>query len=204
MKSKHLAILAVVIFLLGALSGGLLQHSWDRRSIVRTDTVTVWKPAVLDTARMTATTTDAPLSVPPIVVPKSRIEPSEDSTAVRIRPETTTVTGTLSGGLTYQAQLTGIRPQLQSLQVNYPQTTVTRTIQEPYNGWLLSVTSNVSAFAVPQLQAFGTVALETSYNTGRLHIGLQGGVADTWSPTAGHQITPYIGGRLTFDLFRMR
>lgn len=204
MKSKHAAILAVVLFLLGALSGGLLQRSWDLRSIAQTDTATVWQPAVLDTTTMAATTTEAPPSIPPVVVPADRIEQSEGSTAIRIRSELTTVTGTLSGGLTYQAQLTGIQPQLHSLQVNYPETTITRHIQEPYKGWLVSATSNIYAYAAQPFQAFGLIALETSYNTGRFHIGFQGGVADTWSPATGHQVSPYIGARVTIDIFRMR
>ena len=207
MKIKHLVILAVVVFLLGALSGGLLQRSWYRHGIEqRTDTVTVWMPATLDSASMVATSTPAPPSFPPVIVPAEDVTPAADSASVQILPEIVTVTGALTGGLTYQAQLLGVRPSLQSLQVNYPQTTITNTptIREPYKGWLLSATSNISTFAVPQFQAFGTVALETSYNTGRLHIGLQGGVADTWSPATGHQFTPYIGARVTLDIFRMR
>lgn len=204
MKGKHIAILAIVLFLLGAISGGFLQHSWDMRSIDRPDTVTVWKPAVLDTASMVSTTTEAPASMPPVTVPAERVEPSRDSSAYHVRPELVTVTGTLSGGLTYQAQLTGVQPQLKALQVDYPNTTVTRTIREPYKGWLLSITSNVSAYTMPQFQAFGTIGLETSYNVGRLHIGLQAGAADIWSPTTGHQFTPYVGGRVTLDIFQMK
>lgn len=207
MKGKQIAILTVVIFLLGALSGGLVQHAWFRHGIEqRTDTATVWMPATLDTASMVVTTAPAPPSVPPVIVPAENVTPAADSAAVQIRPELVTVTGTLSGGLTYQAQLLGVQPSLQSLQVNYPKTTITTstTIREPYKGWLLSATSSISAYTAPQIQTFWTVALETSYNVGRLHIGLQGGVADTWSSAAGHQISPYIGGRVTFDIFRMK
>lgn len=203
MKTKHIVIICVAIFLLGAISGGFLQHSWDMRGMTDTDTTTVWKPARLDTATMVATSIDAPPSVPPVIVPITHIEPSDDSTSVRIRPQLTTVAGTLSGGLTYQAQLTGIQPQLHSLQILYPETTIRKTFQEPYKGWLISATSSIAAFSAPQFQAFATAAVETSYNVGRFHIGLQGGMAGTWSQ-AGFQIQPYIGGRITFDLFRMK
>lgn len=203
MKTKHIIILAVAIFLLGALSGGFLQHSWDMRSLDRTDTVTVWKPAVLDTASMVATTVEAPPSVPPVVIPAKHVEMSKDSTTVQIRPQLTTVSGSLSGGLTYQAQLTGIQPQLQSLQVFYPETTRQKTLREPYKGWLVSATSSIAAFSAPQFQAFGTAGLEVSYNVGRFHVGLQGGAAGNWSPS-GYQVYPYVGGRITFDIFRMK
>ncbi len=203
MKSRYIIIAAVVIFLLGALSGGLLQHSWDMRQIDRVDTVTVWKPASLDTSSMVATTKPAPPSAPPVVIPSDRIEKSEDTTSVRIRPEIVSVSGSLSGGLTYQAELTGVKPAIQALQVNYPETTVTTTLSKPYRGWMLSATTAGAAYAAPQLTTFSTVAIETSYNVGRLHIGLQGGVAHTWSP-GGQQLHPYLGGRVTIDLFRMK
>lgn len=202
MKTKHIVILAVAIFLLGALSGGFLQHSWDMRSLVRTDTITVWKPAVLDTASMVATTVEAPPSVPPVVIPAEHVEISKDST-IQVRPQLTTVSGKLSGGLTYQAQLTGIQPQLQSLQVFYPETTRQKTLREPYKGWLVSATSSIAAFSAPQFHAFGTAGLEVSYNVGRFHVGLQGGAAGNWSPS-GYQVYPYVGGRITFDIFRMK
>lgn len=202
MKTKHIVILAVAIFLLGALSGGFLQHSWDMRSLDRTDTVTVWKPAVLDTASMVATTVEAPPSVPPVVIPAEHVEISKDST-IQVRPQLTTVSGKLSGGLTYQAQLTGIQPQLQSLQVFYPETTRQKTLREPYKGWLVSATSSIAAFSAPQFHAFGTAGLEVSYNVGRFHVGLQGGAAGNWSPS-GYQVYPYVGGRITFDIFRMK
>lgn len=202
MKTKHIVILAVAIFLLGALSGGFLQHSWDMRSLDRTDTVTVWKPAVLDTASMVATTVEAPPSVPPVVIPAEHVEISKDST-IQVRPQLTTVSGKLSGGLTYQAQLTGIQPQLQSLQVFYPETTRQKTLREPYEGWLVSATSSIAAFSAPQFHAFGTAGLEVSYNVGRFHVGLQGGAAGNWSPS-GYQVYPYVGGRITFDIFRMK
>ena len=206
MKGKQIAILTVVIFLLGALSGGLVQRAWFRHGIdQRTDTATVWMPATLDTASMVATTAPAPPSVPPVIVPAENVTPAADSATVQIRPELVTVTGTLSGGLTYQAQLLGVQPSLQSLQVNYPKTTITTstTIREPYKGWLLSATADIATFATPQFTAFSKVAVETSYNTGPLHLALQGGIVS--SPSSGSWHTyPYLGARITLDIFRLR
>ena len=118
MKAKHLAIIIAVVFLLGALSGALVHRAFVRPIVEKIDTVTVRKTAELDSLPKVIDTKPAPPSVPDIVIPTEQLTPSQDSSSVSVRPEVTTVSGTLSGGLTYQAQLIGLQPAIQSLQVS--------------------------------------------------------------------------------------
>lgn len=202
MKAKHLAIIIAVVFLLGALSGALVHRAFNRPIVTKVDTVTVWKTAALDSLPKTVETKPAPASIPDIVIPTEQLTPSQDSSSVSVRPQMTTVSGTLSGGLTYQAQLTGIQPSIQSLQVSYPETQVTKTVLAPYKGWLLSATTDAFLYTSPKIQFSTKAGLETSYNTGPFHFGVQAGVlvtrSDSWN------VSPYIGARVTIDIFKMR
>lgn len=202
MKAKHLAIIIAVVFLLGALSGALIHRAFVRPIVEKVDTVTVWKTAELDSLPKVIDTKPAPPSVPDIVIPTEQLTPSQDSSSVSVRPEVTTVSGTLSGGLTYQAQLIGLQPAIQSLQVSYPERQLTKTVLAPYKGWMLSATTDAFLYSSPKIQFSTKAGLETSYNTGPFHFGVQAGVlvtrSDAWN------VSPYIGGRVTIDIFKMR
>lgn len=203
-KAWLIAAGVLLLFLAGFLSGVFAHRAWSTPWVEQTDTTTVIRTAQLDSLPQTVTTAPAPESVPPVTVPASSVERDPaDTSVVRIRPELTTITGTLTGGLSYQAVLGGVQPSLQQLTVTYPETVVTNNVYKPYKGWLLSATADIAAFATPQLTVVSRVAIETSYNTGPLHLGLQGGVIMQPAPGSWN-ISPYIGARITLDICRLK
>lgn len=203
-RVKIIIASAVVLYTLGFFSGVLAHRAWTTPWIAQTDTTTVARTATSDSLPQTAITTPAPEDAPPVIIPSSRAErDTSDTTQVRIRPDVSVVTGTLSGGLTYQATLTGVQPSITQLKVTYPERIITQNAYKPYKGWMLSATADIATFATPQFTAFSKVAVETSYNTGPLHLALQGGIVS--SPSSGSWHTyPYLGARITLDIFRLR
>ena len=186
-----LSVAVTLIYILGALSGAALHRAWTRTDDKpATDTVTVWRTAEASPAVDTVSTTKAEVVFTP------------DSSAVEIAPDLVTITGTLSGGGKYSAQLLGVQPSLQHLQVSYPERLVSNTKYKPYNGWLLSATASSYLDGIRPVRSVSLVGLETSYNTGPLHIGIQGGAAFDYS--GSWNISPYIGARLTIDIIRMK
>ena len=203
-KTKVIIIAAIAVYALGFLSGVFAHRAWTTPWIQQTDTVTVFKTATSDSLPQSVVTAPAPERIPPVVVPSSKVErDTADTTQVRIRPDVSVVTGTLSGGLTYQATLTGVQPSITQLKVTFPERIITQNAYKPYKGWMLSATADIATFATPQFTAFSKVAVETSYNTGPLHLALQGGIVS--SPSSGSWHTyPYLGARITLDIFRLR
>lgn len=204
-KNKKWAIIAaLILYALGTISGALLHRHWTKPIIQQTDTTTVTKTAVLDTLHQTVTPLPVPDDAPPVIVPASKVERDEtDTTHYRITPDVLQVSGNLSDGLAYHATLTGVQPSLQTLTITYPERTITKSVAEPYKGWMLSATADIGAYAAPQITVATKAALELSYNTGPLHVALQGGIIST--PTSGSwRPSPYIGARLTVDIYRFR
>ena len=197
-----LSVAVTLIYILGALSGAALHRAWTRTDDKpATDTVTVWRTAEASPAVDTVSTTKAQ-DTAPISVPAEEVVFTPDSSAVEIAPDLVTITGTLSGGGKYSAQLLGVQPSLQHLQVSYPERLVSNTKYKPYNGWLLSATASSYLDGIRPVRSVSLVGLETSYNTGPLHIGIQGGAAFDYS--GSWNISPYIGARLTIDISRMK
>lgn len=197
-----LAVAILLVYALGALSGAALHRAWTRQDAPpQTDTATVWKTAEALPAVDTVSTTKAQ-DTAPISVPAEEVVFSSDSSTVNIVPDRVTVTGTISGGGRYQATLLGVQPSLQSLQVTYPEHFITTSVYKPYKGWLLSATASSMISGITPVRSVSLVGLETSYNTGRFHFGIQGGVAFEYS--GSWNTSPYIGVRATFDIARMR
>lgn len=201
-KKTWLLIAALLLYALGALSGVFIHRAWTKPDIQQIDTTTVTRTAELDSLPQTIVSQPAPADTPPVIVPSERVEiDTADSSCVRIFPDIVSVSGSLTNGLTYHATLTGVQPSLQDLAVSYPEHTITQTVTKPYTGWMLSATADIGGYAAPQLTVATKVALEASYNTGPLHVGLQGGImsiptSGTWKPS------PYIGARVTIDIIR--
>lgn len=204
MKSKHVATIIICVFLIGAISGALIQRSFTN-PIIQADTTTTMKPAILDSIPRVEDSQPAPENIPDIIIPTVKLTPSDDSSYVSVRPELTTLTGTLSGGLSYKAQISGIMPTLQSLQVSYPERQITKTVTAAYSGWMLSASANTFLYSTGKLNAGAVAVIEASYNTGPLHLALQAGVMTIKPDTYTYnKTTPYLGARITLDILKLR
>lgn len=199
MKNKIIAVLCVVLFISGFFLGDRTRMRLTPVPTEKTDTVTVEK------------TVEVPVPVPvatapagPVTLPAGSYEIQNDSTVVA-QAEVKEYRDTLEDGTHYAATITGIEAKLESLQISYPSTLVTRTltVTKQYEGWLLSVTSN-NAISCAQAPVLCSVnALECSYNKGPFHFGLQGGaLVEKPFCQKGVAVRPYLGGRITIDLYK--
>lgn len=202
MKAKQLHIIAAItLFLLGFLSGIRVHKSWSGGDKEILDTVVVYRTAILKEPPLVIESIPAPDSIPLVTIPTTMIiEDEADTTVVSIRPEVVTVFGRLDNDINYLATLTGIQPSIQNLSVSYPKYSITRTVLKPYNGYLLSACADFAVSTMPQMHAVSRLTFEASYNTGPFHLALQAGVMRG----ASQGTHPYIGGRISFDIYRKR
>lgn len=142
----------------------------------------------------------------PVLVPAADISPSADSSMVEVKAEAKTYRDSI-GDFSYVATVTGVQASLAALQIQYSDRiiTQTKTIVRPYEGWLMSITSD-NAVTLLQPEFRSLTALEFSYNTGPFHIGLQGGLLVTkpFQSQSKAFIDPYLGGRVTVDIHKFR
>ena len=199
MKYKRLGA-ALLLLLAGFFAGFQTHRVWYTPKLdPRIDTVYVEKTASVDHPQPVDSVQRPDL--PPVAVPASEAKVVHDT--VYIRPETLTYHEVIAPGVTATAVVTGVRPTLEHLQVTWPETVVTQTFVRPYKGFLFSATSDFSALASTSPTFIARAGLEASYNTGPLHLGLQGGVAATqysgsWKPA------PFLAARLTIDLWKKK
>ena len=190
---------ALLLLLAGFFAGFQTHRVWYTPKPGQADTVYVERTASADSLKPVDTALRPDL--PPVAIPAKEVQVIHDT--VYIRPETQTFHEQLAPGVMATAIITGVRPTLDHLQITWPETLVTNTVVQPYKGWMLSATSDFSALASVSPTFIAHAALEASYNTGPLHLGLQGGVAATqyngsWTPA------PFIGARLTVDIMKRR
>ena len=190
---------ALLLLLAGFFAGFQTHRVWYTPKPGQADTVYVERTASADSLKPVDTALRPDL--PPVAIPAKEVQVIHDT--VYIRPETQTFHEQLAPGVMATAIITGVRPTLDHLQITWPETLVTNTIVKPYKGWMLSATSDFSALASVSPTFIARAALEASYNTGPIHLGLQGGVAATqyngsWTPA------PFIGARLTADIMKRR
>lgn len=201
-KIQLLSIAAAVLFLVGVISGCLIHRGYVRahQPPVQRDTVTIWKTVgTVDPAPQESHKGQTPISIP-----ASEVTPTKDSSAYLVHPDVVTWRDTLSGGVSYQIQITGVQPTLSSMDIRYPEHTVTNTVYKPYEGWLFSITGTGGLTSYQPLAVSAIVGPELSYNKGIFHFGIQGGALIEYTPGANATFTPYVGGRLTIDIARMK
>lgn len=205
MKTKYRILISASLLLLFFVLGYYTRKVTTRpiETGTKVDTVTVWRTA--------AASEPEPVEVRPAApapVRKESLRPApQDSAAVLVPAETRTYRDTLSDGTSYEAIITGVQPVLSSIRFKYPSSLITKTVtvSKPYEGWMLSATSNNAVTKESSWGLTSQTCLELSYNTGPFHLGLQGGVQITKSFTpAGPGFAPYLGGRLTIDIARLR
>lgn len=197
----YIAIAFLAVFLVGAFTGAEIHRKWTKPDVVQVDTATTIRGADLISSQ-TEVVPDTKPAQPAVIIPAERIQKS-DSTGVQVKPEAIKVSGQLTGGIKYNAVLTGVQPAIQSLHVDYPERLITKTVQRPYQGWLLSATTDIGVTGFSPFYANARAAIEFSYNTGPFHFGLQGGaLAENFSGKWG--VRPYIGGRITIDILQFK
>lgn len=202
MKAKTFTISIAAALLVGLISGIFIHRGYvlKHSSPVQCDTVTVW----MTTEVSHPEPIESHVGKTPISLPAERFTRSAaDSTLLEALPDMVTFRDSLDNGTKYTAVLSGIKPSIEALSISYPQRTITKSVPAPYKGWMLSATADIGAYAAPQISVATKAALEVSYNTGPLHVALQGGIIST--PTSGSwRPSPYIGARLTVDIYRFR
>ena len=198
MKSKTAAILLAACLLAGFLAGVLAHSRYQARHTPepKVDTVYVARSAEIFGPEPVESVPRPDL--PPAVIPSSRIRPSADTSAVLAEKETVTFRDTLAKGVVATAVITGIQPTLDHLHVTYPETTVTKTIYKPLDGWALGLSANGVYTAI---SPFITGTATVSYTAGPVRFRMDAGVL--YQP-ADKQLSPYVGGGVEFTLFRFR
>lgn len=203
MKNKVIAIVGAVLCFALFLSGYFLG---DYTRKLRTPEPTEKRDTVIIEKTVEAIAPDPVTTHPsaPVVLPAGSFEVLSDSTLVA-QAEIKEYRDTLADGTRYTATVSGVSAKLESLQITYPSTVVTRTLTttKPYEGWLLSVTSNNAVACSLKASLCSVNALEFSYNKGPFHLGLQGGVlVEKPFCQQGVSVQPYLGGRITIDIYK--
>lgn len=203
MKSKLIAAAVILLLAAGFLSGFFVHRAWftPRISEARVDTLYIEHTVEIDRP-VPAESRPAGKDISIAAASLSSISKDSISAPAVI----VTYRDTLSSGLAYSATISGIEPKLENLQISSLQTVITKTnvVEKPFKGWLFSVTSNNAIHNCGSWALCSQNALEVSYNAGPFHAGLQGGIL-VQKPFCQNatSVSPYLGGRITIDLYKI-
>lgn len=200
--------IVVFLVLLGLvfLAGMGLQHKITERNAIETrDTVIIWNTVESDDIPAPVKTVPAADTVPPVVVPKEQLLPSEDSSCVSIVPEVRTWRDTLPTGISYEIQATGVGTSLTHVGIIWPerQISTSSVVSEPYQGWQLFAVGQTSftGFSPEHINPFA--GLELEYTKGIFSCGGAAGVQWERPPGASsHSTTFRIEGKIRIRLCR--
>lgn len=196
MKSQSKFILISVVFalLIGLAVGiGSTSRYYCRQTTIQADTVFIERIIEVNTSE--AERVQLP-SAGTVSIPKESISFSDSST-IAIKQDSVRVSGIEPiSGATYEAVITGVRPDLNNLRITVPERIVTRTVSKLQTGWSLGLFADTYYFK--QLDAMAGVYV--SYTAGPFCIHLDAGAMYS-NIGSSKAVNPYIGAGIKIQLY---
>lgn len=193
-NSKYIIIATLTALVIGLAVGiGSTSRYYCRRTTTQADTVFVEKTIDVNTSE--AEREQLP-STGTVSIPKESVSFSDSST-IAIQKDSVRVSGVEPiSGATYEAVVTGVRPDLNSLRITVPERVVTRTVTKPHAGWSIGIFAD--AYYFNQLDA--RAGLYASYTAGPFCIHLDAGAMySNIGPSKA--VSPFVGAGIKIQLF---
>ena len=164
-------------------------------TLAQTDTVYIYKTIDIDVAD--AQREQLP-SMGTVSISSGDITSQQDSLVLQVRKDSVLITGVEPvSGASYEAIVSGVRPNLDKLKITVPERVETRTVTKPQAGWSFGVFAEC-LYHPRQFDA--RTGLYASYTAGPFCVYADAGAI--WSdigPT--HIVSPYIGVGLRLQLY---
>lgn len=196
MKSQSKFILISVVFalLIGLAVGiGSTSRYYCHQTITQADTVFIERIIEVNTSE--AERVQLP-SEGTVSIPKESISYSDSST-ITIKKDSVLVSGIEPiSGATYEAVVTGVRPDLNNLRITVPERVVTRTVSKPQSGWSLGLFADTYYFN----QFDARAGLYASYTAGPFCIHLDAG-AMYFNIGQNKAVYPFVGAGIKIQLY---
>lgn len=196
-NSKYIIIAILAALVIGLTVGiGSTSRYYCRRTTTQADTVFVEKTIDVNTSE--AEREQLP-STGTVSIPKESVSFS-DSSAIAIQKDSVRVSGVDPiSGATYEAVVTGVRPDLNSLRITVPERVVTRTVTKPHAGWSIGIFADAYYFSNFDARA----GLYASYTAGPFCVHLDAGVMySIIGPSK--TINPFIGAGIKIQLYHKK
>lgn len=193
-NSKYIIIAILTALVIGLTVGiGSTSRYYCRRTATQADTVFVEKTIEVNTSE--AEREQLP-STGTVSIPKASVSFSDSST-IAIKKDSVRVSGIEPiSGATYEAVVTGVLPDLNSLRITVPERVVTRTVTKPQTGWSFGIFADTYYFN--QLDA--RAGLYASYTAGPFCIHLDAGAMySNIGPSKA--VSPFVGAGIKIQLF---
>lgn len=194
-NSKYILTAILAALVIGLVVGAASASRYYRRqTTIQADTVFVERIIEVNTSE--AERVQLP-STGTVSIPKESAS-FPDSSTITIKKDSVLVSGIEPiSGATYEAVVTGVRPDLSNLRITVPERVVTRTITKPQTGWSLGVFADTYYFN--QLDA--RAGLYASYTAGPFNIHLDvGAMYSNIGPNKA--VTPFIGAGIKIQLYQ--
>lgn len=199
MKSQSKFILISIVFalLIGLVVGiGSTSMYYCRQATTQADTVFVKRIIEVNTSE--AKREQLP-STGTVSIQKESVSFSDSST-ISIQKNSIRVSGIERiSGATYEAVVTGVRPDLSNLRITVPERVVTRTVTKPQTGWSFGIFADTYYYSNFDVRA----GLYASYTAGPFCIHLDAGAM---YPNIGPSktINPFIGAGIKIQLYHKK
>lgn len=194
-NSKYILTAILAALVIGLVVGaGSMSRYYRRQTTTQADTVFVERIIEVNTSE--AERVQLP-STGTVSIPRESAS-FPDSSTITIKKDSVLVSGIEPiSGATYEAVVTGVRPDLSNLRITVPERVVTRTITKPQTGWSLGVFADTYYFN--QLDA--RAGLYASYTAGPFSIHLDvGAMYSNIGPNKA--VTPFIGAGIKIQLYQ--
>ena len=192
-NSKYIIIAILTALVIGLAVGiGSTSRYYCRHTTIQADTVVVER--IIEANTSEAERVQLP-SKGTVSIPKESISLS-DST-ITIKKDSVLVSGIEPiSGATYEAVVTGVRPDLNNLRITVPERIVTRTVTKPPTGWSIGIFADAYYFSNFDARA----GLYASYTTGPFCIHLDAGAMYS-NIGPSKTINPFIGAGIKIQLY---
>ncbi len=192
-NSKYILIAVLAALVIGLAVGiGSTSRYYCRHTTNEADTVVVERTIEVNTSK--AERVQLP-SKGTVSIPKESISLS-DST-ITIKKDSVLVSGIEPiSGATYEAVVTGVRPDLDNLRITVPERIVTRTVTKPPRGWSIGIFADAYYFSNFDVRA----GLYASYTTGPFYIHLDAGAMYS-NIGSSKAVNPFIGAGIKIQLY---
>lgn len=196
MKSQSKFILISIVFalLIGLVVGiGSTSRYYCRQATIQADTVFVERTIEVNTSEAER---EQLSSIGTVSIPKDCIS-SSDSSTIAIKKDSVRVSGIEPiSGATYEAIVTGVRPDLNNLRITVPERVVTKTITKPQTGWSIGIFTDAYYFSNFDARA----GFYASYSAGPLCIHLDAGAMYSNIGTS-KAVYPFVGAGIKIQLY---
>lgn len=196
-NSKYILIAILTALVIGLAVGiGSTSRYYCRRTATQADTVFVQRIIEMNTSE--AERVQLP-STGTVSIPKESVS-SSDSSTIAIQKDSVRVSGIEPiSGATYEAVVTGVRPDLSNLRITVPERVVTRTVTKPQTGWSFGIFADTYYFSNFDARA----GLYASYTAGPFCIHLDAGAMYS-NIGPNKTVSPFVGAGIKIQLYHKK